>query len=165
MLPGKTQSATSRNSHQSGQEIENHFCTTQNEIEIEFHFDTPQNETEIKNYFGTPKMKLKIVSKFHEKPSRPLPGNPKVKSQGQTQHKTQKLKVGPYPQLPYFQGQIQKNADVSKIPRSRSNRYNPFHRFIDTTTTSSFLSRHARQSSVSLKSAVLQQCDVAYKRK
>lgn len=68
MLPGKTQLATSRNSHQSRQEIETHFCTTQNEIEIEFHFDTPQNEIEIENHFGTPKMKLKILSNSMKNP-------------------------------------------------------------------------------------------------
>lgn len=68
MLPGKTQLATFRNSHQSGQEIETHFCTTQNEIEIEFHFDTPQNEIEIENQLGTPKMKLKIVSNSMKNP-------------------------------------------------------------------------------------------------
>lgn len=68
MLPGKTQLATSRNSHQSGQEIETHLCTTQNEIEIEFHFDTPQNEIEIENQLGTPKMKLKILSNSMKNP-------------------------------------------------------------------------------------------------
>lgn len=92
MLPGKTQLATSRNSHQSGQEIETHFCTTQNEIEIEFHFDTPQNEIEIENQLGTPKMKLKILSnsmKTQSATSRKSKGqiprsdltqNPKIKS-------------------------------------------------------------------------------------
>ena len=68
MLPGKTQLATSRNSHQSGQEIETHFCTTQNEIEIEFRFDIPQNEIEIENQLGTPKMKLKILSNSMKNP-------------------------------------------------------------------------------------------------
>lgn len=68
MLPGKTELATSMNSHQSGQEIENHFCTTQNEIEIEFHVDTPQNESEIENHSGIPKMKLKFVSNSMKKP-------------------------------------------------------------------------------------------------
>ena len=55
MLPGKTQLATSRNSHQSGQEIETHFCTTQNEIEIEFHFDTLKMKLKLKINLAPPK--------------------------------------------------------------------------------------------------------------